>query len=107
MSTRTLMVSRMRAESAEEVARLFAEHDSTGVAARLGVTSRTLLHYEGLTMHLIQSEAEVLDRFGELRADPSFQKLNQALSAHMRPLVDDWHGVRDSRAHEFYHRSWV
>lgn len=104
---RLLMVSRMNPTSMDEVARLFAEHDATGVPATLGVTSRTLLHYQGLTMHLIQSEAEVLGRFDVLRADPSFNKLNNALTAHMRPLVKDWSGVQDSQAHEFYHHSWA
>ncbi|GAA2009409.1 hypothetical protein GCM10009799_41600 [Nocardiopsis rhodophaea] len=102
-----LMVSRMDPGSMETVARLFAEHDRSNLPVDLGVTSRTLLHYQGMTMHLIQSEQEVFDNLSRLHQDPSFQELNRKLAPHMKPIVSDWRGIQDSRAVEFYHRNWT
>lgn len=101
------MVSRMKPASAETVARLFAEHDQSDLPLKFGVTSRTLFHYQGMTLHLIQAEQEIFDNLPQLHTDPSFQHLNGRLAEHMTPLVDDWQGIRDSRAMEFYHRSWI
>lgn len=106
MTSRMLMVSRMDPASAGTVARLFGEHDRTALPAELGLHSRTLLHYQGLTMHLIQAEEDFFHDLSRLHADESFQALNQALSGHMSPIVEDWRGPQDSRAWEFYHCSW-
>lgn len=106
MSSRMLMVSRMEPASAEVVAQLFREHDESDLPAQLGVRSRTLLHYQGLTMHLIQAEQDVFDDVSRLHRDPSFLELNRRLGPHMSPIVDDWRGPQDSRAWEFYHRQW-
>lgn len=100
------MVSRMDPASADTVARLFGEHDATALPAQLGISSRTLLHHRGLTMHLIQAEHDFFDDLSRLHADPSFQELNRQLAEHMSPLAEDWKGIPDSRAIEFYHRSW-
>lgn len=106
MTSRMLMVSRMDPASADTVARLFGEHDRTALPVELGLQSRTLLHYQGLTMHLIQAEADFFDDLSCLHGDASFQTLNRALAGHMSPIVDGWRGPQDSRAWEFYHRSW-
>lgn len=106
MSSRILMVSRMDPASAEVVAQLFREHDESDLPGQFGVRSRTLLHYHGLTMHLIQAEQDVFEDVARLHGDPSFQELNRKLGPHMRPLVDRWRGPQDSRAVEFYHRQW-
>lgn len=106
MTSRMLMVSRMDPASADTVAQLFAEHDRMPLPVELGLQSRTLLHYQGLTMHLIQAQEDFFHDLRVLHDDTSFQKLNQALAPHMSPIVDNWRGPQDSRAWEFYHRIW-
>lgn len=106
MTSRMLMVSRMDPASADIVATLFGEHDRNSLPVELGLRSRTLLHYQGLTMHLIQAEEDFFGDLRRLHDDPSFQALNDALARHMSPIVQDWQGPQDSRAWEFYHRSW-
>ncbi|MUL41475.1 TcmI family type II polyketide cyclase [Streptomonospora sp. PA3] len=107
MTYRVLMVSRMDPSSADTVAKLFGEHDETDLPHEFGVSSRTLFHYQGMTMHLIQADKDIFDNLPGLHGSPAFQKLNRALAAHMSPLVTDWQGIADSRAREFYHRSWI
>lgn len=106
MSSRMLMVSRMDLANAGAVARLFGEHDEKELPVQLGIHSRTLLHYQGMTMHLIQAEQDFFDDLSRLHGDPSFQELNQRLAPYMSPIVENWNGPQDSRAFEFYHRNW-
>lgn len=106
MSSRMLLISKMNPASADTVARLFAEHDQSDLPVQLGITSRTLLHYQGMTMHLIQAEREFFDDLARLHNAAAFQELNGKLAGHLSPIVSDWKGIPDSRATEFYHKSW-
>ncbi|GAA1772252.1 TcmI family type II polyketide cyclase [Streptomonospora arabica] len=107
MGDRILMVSRMDPDNADTVARLFAEHDRSDLPRRVGVSSRTLFHYQGLTMHLIQAEHDIRESVLALHREPAFREVNEQLAPYMSPIVSDWRGVGDSQAMEFYHRSWV
>lgn len=107
MRHRMLMVSKMDPANAEAVAKIFAEHDDGPLPAKLGVVARTLLHYQGLTFHLIESDDEIIDDVrAEHEENAEFHEMNAALRPFLSPIVDEWHDIRDSQAVEFYHRSW-
>jgi molybdate-binding protein len=98
----------MDPENAEKVARIFAEHDDTDLPRQVGVTARTLLHYQGLTFHLIESEEDIIANVMKAHEDnPEFRELNEQLRPYLSPIVSDWHDIRDSQAREFYHRDWA
>jgi hypothetical protein len=101
------MVSRMAESDAGKVAELFAQHDATDLPRQVGLTGRTLLHYQGLTFHLIESEEDIIGRIREVHADDrEFRELSERLRPFLSPIVSDWSDVRDSRAREFYHHEW-
>jgi hypothetical protein len=107
MTHRLLMVSKMDPQNTEKVARLFAEHDDTELPRQIGVTARTLFHYQGLTFHLIESEEDIIANVLKAhQANPELGELNEQLRPYLSPIVSEWHDVRDSQAKEFYHRSW-
>lgn len=107
MTHRVLMVSTMDEADAEKVAALFAEHDATELPRQVGLTGRTLLHYQGMTFHLIESDEDIIQRIREVHVDnQEFRDLSERLRPYLSPMVSDWKDVSDSRAREFYHAEW-
>lgn len=106
MTHRLIMVSRMDPDSAVPVANLFAEHDKTDVPREIGLTARTLFHYQGMTMHCIESDSDIVNNILTAYDKPEFREINQSLRPYLSPLVDNWTSIADSQAHQFYHCSW-
>ncbi|RJQ81703.1 TcmI family type II polyketide cyclase [Amycolatopsis panacis] len=98
------MVLRMDPTDAERVARIFAEHDRTNLPHEIGVTRRTLFHFHGLYMHLIEAEDDVMDRLYAARSHPDFVAVNEQLAAILQPYAPTWSELKDSKAEVFY--SW-
>ncbi|OLM27802.1 Polyketide cyclase WhiE VII [Pseudonocardia sp. Ae717_Ps2] len=101
---RTLMVARMPVGRAEQVARLFAESDATGLPQRMGVRHRALYSFHGVYAHLIEAEPGLADRIRRARAeDPGFGRISAAVDALVKPWdPQTWRGPLDSQATSFY-----
>ncbi|TWP50603.1 TcmI family type II polyketide cyclase [Lentzea tibetensis] len=101
----TLIVARMKPESAQDVARLFAEFDTTEMPHLMGTTRRELFQYQGLYFHLQDFDGEEGHRgIDEARSHPLFQ----GISADLRPFIDPydpqtWRSPADAMATRFYH----
>ncbi|GAB2898226.1 TcmI family type II polyketide cyclase [Streptomyces hainanensis] len=101
----TLIVARMRPESAADVAKLFAEFDATEMPGLMGTRRRELFTYQGLYFHLQDFEGEQGERgIEEARSHPLFQ----GISADLRPYIDPydpqtWRSPADAMARRFYH----
>jgi hypothetical protein len=107
MNHRLLMVSKMDAANAEAVAAILGEHDKTDLPHQVGLRARTLLHYQGMMFHLIESDHNILDNVVRVHEDNTeFQELSVRLRPYLSPLVSNWHSVADSQAREFYHTNW-
>jgi hypothetical protein len=66
--------------------------------------ARTLLRYQGMMFHLIESDEAILDNVIRVhQVDPEFREL----SPYPSPIVTEWTCVLDSKATEFYQRSWL
>ena len=101
----TLIVARMRPQSAAEVAGLFGEFDRTEMPHRMGTARRELFSYQGLYFHLQDFDGDHGDdRILQARTDPRFIKI----SADLKPYIEaydpaTWRSPADAMATRFYH----
>jgi len=102
--TRTLIVARMDAARAPEVARLFEESDSTELPHLIGVSQRSLFSFHDLYFHLIEAGDDLRTRLHAARTNPLYSELNEQLSEFIKPYSPDWRGPADAMARSFY--SW-
>jgi cyclase len=100
----TLIVARMRPESADEVAALFAAFDMTDMPHRMGTLRRQLFRYHGLYFHLQDFvEADGGERIEAAKTDERFIGISQDLKPHITafdPLT--WRSPSDAMAQRFY-----
>ncbi|GIF17791.1 polyketide synthase [Paractinoplanes tereljensis] len=102
MRYQALMVRRFDEADADAVAGVFADHDATGLPARLGVAQRTLFHYQGLYFHLVQSDVEFLPRLYDARNDALIQDIDAKLRGYLRPYRKNEPAMAQSQATSFY-----
>jgi cyclase len=101
----TLIVARMSPESAQDVARLFADFDATEMPHTMGTRRRELFSYQGLYFHLQDFD----DANGHLeieaaRSHPLFQGISNDLRAFIEPYDPrTWRSPADAVATRFYH----
>ncbi|GAA2999317.1 TcmI family type II polyketide cyclase [Actinokineospora diospyrosa] len=103
----TLIVARMRPESAADVAGLFAEFDRTDMPHRMGTARRELFSYRGLYFHLQDFESEDGgERIEAAKTEPAFVGISTDLKAHIEAYdPDTWRSPADAMAQRFYHWS--
>jgi len=101
----TLIVAKMEPQSAESVAKLFAEFDRTDMPGRMGTRRRELFHFKGLYFHLQDFDDE---QGGEViqatRNDPAFIQISDDLKQFITPYDPaTWRSPKDAMAARFYH----
>jgi cyclase/tetracenomycin F2 cyclase len=97
------MVLRMKSENADAVATAFAEHDQGDLPGIIGVTRRTLFRFQGLYMHLIEADGDMLPELLDARKHPDFQAINRKLDNLLeRYDPSSWRTLTDSMATPFY-----
>lgn len=101
----TLIVARMNSGSDGEVAKLFAEFDTTDMPGRMGTRRRQLFLYRGLYFHLQDFDADNGRHAIEAaKTDPRFIGISRDLQQHIEaydPLT--WRSPSDAMATRFYH----
>jgi cyclase len=102
MAYRMLIVARMNEADRDRVANLFAESDATDLPLSLGAQRRTLFHYHGLYLHLVEAETDFTNRLPEARQNPLFAEINAKLSRYITPFDPGWKEPRDAMAEAFY-----
>ncbi len=99
----TLIVARMNPESAEQVAQLFQEFDTSELPHRMGTLRRQLFSYQGLYFHLQDFES---DQGGaaieEAKTDPRFVKISADLKPFINAYDPNWKTPSDAMAQRFY-----
>ncbi|MGI5171056.1 TcmI family type II polyketide cyclase [Spirillospora sp. CA-253888] len=101
---RTLIVARMDRADAVDVARIFADSDSTDLPHMVGVSRRTLFAFHGLYFHLVEAEQDIAPNLYSVRSHPFYKDVNTRLTRYMLPFDPDWKEPRDAMAVPFY--SW-
>ncbi|GAA2425841.1 hypothetical protein GCM10010191_42790 [Actinomadura vinacea] len=102
---RALMVRLVEPDDLDAVAAAFHEHDRTDLPARIGVARRTLLHYHGLYMHLVEGDRHFQDNMFAAREDPLFREIDRKLATLLTPFDPDRPSMAEAQAQEFYHWS--
>ncbi|WP_369395548.1 TcmI family type II polyketide cyclase (plasmid) [Streptomyces sp. CG1] len=104
---RVLFIDRMRPDDAPEVAKIWTEHDATGLPGEIGVARRTLYRFRGLYVHMVEArdgiEQDLTDRILAARTHPEFTRTRDALADFLTPYAPDCHSLADTRAEAFYH----
>ncbi|MFC5752267.1 TcmI family type II polyketide cyclase [Actinomadura rugatobispora] len=102
---RALMIRRVDPANLDAVAAAFGDHDRTDLPARIGVRARTLLHYHGLYLHLIEGDRNLQDNMFASRDDPLFREIDQRMAELLTPYDPAIPSMREAQATEFYHWS--
>jgi cyclase len=97
-----VIVARMNAADIRPVADIFAESDATELPLMLGATRRTLFHYRGLYLHLIEADEDFTGKLHAAGGHELFDAVNTKLSRYISPYHPDWKGPRDAMADPFY-----
>lgn len=103
----TLIVARMDPSSADDVAKLFAEFDTTEMPQRMGTRRRQLFHYRGLYFHLQDFDADDGgEAIEQAKSHPLFVGISEDLKAHIEAYDPaTWRSPADAMATRFYHWS--
>ncbi|WP_238014781.1 TcmI family type II polyketide cyclase [Dactylosporangium sp. AC04546] len=99
----TLIVARMQAAAAPDVAGIFARSDTrTELPGLMGVRRRVLFRFHDLYFHLIDSADGLGERLTDHRAHPDFTDVNRRLAEFIRPYSPQWRSPADAMATPFY-----
>ena len=103
MVDRVLIVARTSEGNIPQIAKLFAESDSTDLPALLGVRNRSLFAYRDLYFHFVEFDGDHRAALARAAGREDFRELSRQL----RPLVDPydpatWRSPADALSHEFY-----
>ncbi|MER8188112.1 TcmI family type II polyketide cyclase [Kitasatospora sp. NPDC094015] len=100
---RTLIVARMKPDSATGIAEVFGESDRGELPHLIGVTGRSLFQFGDLYMHLIEADRPPGPAVAELAGHPEFRDVSRRLTAYVQaydPVT--WREPKDAMAREFY-----
>lgn len=105
MKHSTLIVARMNPESADDVATLFSDFDTTDLPGRMGTRRRQLFRFHGLYFHLQDFDSEDGgERIEAAKGESRFVRISQDL----KPFIEaydpaTWRSPADAMAERFYH----
>lgn len=99
----TLIVARYKPGSEPEIARLFAESDSTELPNLIGVTRRKLFTFHDIYIHMVEAENPVGPALEKNRSNPLFQQISRDLDEYIIPFTGKWGSVYQASAQQFYH----
>jgi cyclase len=101
---RTMIVARMKPDSASSIAEIFADSDSGELPGLVGVRGRSLFQFCGdLYLHLVEADTPPGPTVESLRDHPEFRAISKRLSAHVSAYdPENWKTPSDAMATEFY-----
>ncbi|QXJ21839.1 TcmI family type II polyketide cyclase [Actinomadura graeca] len=99
----TLIVARFRPGSEAEIARLFAESDSTELPGIIGVQRRKLFTFHDIYIHMVEAEKAVGPAVRREHGTELFQRISKALDEHIVPFEGRWGSVDQASARQIYH----
>lgn len=101
---RTLIVARMKPDSADDIARAFARSDRGELPGLIGVTGRSLFQFGGdLYLHLIEGERPPGPEVAKMKDHPEFLDISAALAPFVQAYDPAaWREPKDAMAREFY-----
>jgi cyclase len=101
----TLIVARMDSRSSNDVAKLFAEFDTTEMPHLMGTRRRQLFFYKGLYFHLQDFDSDDGgEAIEQAKTHPRFVNISEDLKAFIEAYDPaTWRSPADAMATRFYH----
>lgn len=98
-----LMIRRIDPAHVADVARIFGHHDQvTDLPRRIGVLHRELYEYQGIYLHLVQSDEEFIGRLYRARTDSQYREIDEQLRPYLFPYDPARPTFEDSHLKPFY-----
>ncbi|MFE7134674.1 TcmI family type II polyketide cyclase [Streptomyces sp. NPDC057638] len=98
-----LIVARMAPDSADGIAKLFADSDGGELPRLVGVRRRSLFQFGDVYLHLIEADRPPGPAIAQVVDHPDFRDLSDRLQAYVSPYdPDTWRSPKDAMAHRFY-----
>ncbi|MFC8447515.1 TcmI family type II polyketide cyclase [Kitasatospora sp. NPDC057223] len=100
---RTLIVARMKPDSAHSIAEVFADSDRGELPQLVGVTGRSLFQFGDVYVHLVEADRPPGPAVAKVAGHPAFREVSERLLPYVDaydPLT--WRGPQDAMAREFY-----
>lgn len=100
---RTLIVARMKPDSATRIADIFANSDTGELPHLVGVTGRSLFQFGDLYLHLIEADRPPGPAVAKVTGHPQFRDISERLAKHVNAYdPETWRSPQDAMAREFY-----
>ncbi|WP_055590745.1 TcmI family type II polyketide cyclase [Streptacidiphilus griseoplanus] len=100
---RSLIVARMKPDSAPDIADVFAASDQGELPHLIGVRGRSLFQFGELYLHLIEAERPPGPEVAKHVSHPEFRDVSERLQAYVSAYDPaTWREPKDAMAHEFY-----
>lgn len=100
---RSLIVARMKPDSATEIANAFTESDRGELPGLIGVTGRSLFQFGEVYLHLIEAERPPGPSVAQHVRHPEFRRISEVLSPYVSAYDPaTWREPKDAMAREFY-----
>jgi cyclase len=100
---RSLIVARMKPDTAPLIAETFAASDRGELPGLIGVTGRSLFQFGDLYLHLIEAERPAGPAVAKMKDHPAFVDISRQLAAFVQAYDPaTWREPKDAMAHEFY-----
>jgi cyclase len=105
MLKRGVIVAKIKPDSEEKVAKLFAESDMSELPRLAGVRHRSLFVLEDVYVHYVELDEDFAESVDAVRDHPLFKEISRRLDDYITPYnPETWKSPKDAQALEFY--SW-
>ncbi|WP_354644038.1 TcmI family type II polyketide cyclase [Kitasatospora camelliae] len=100
---RSLIVARMKPDSADGIATVFADSDRGELPQLIGVRGRSLFQFGDVYLHLIESDRPAGPEVARYASHPEFRSVSERLSVFVDAYDPaTWREPKDAMAREFY-----
>lgn len=99
---RTLIVAKIVPGSEDEVAKIFAASDRTGLPQVVGVTHRSLYSLGDVYVHLVETQDPGPESITRGQGHPEFRRISEQLRRFISPYSPTWRSPADAVAAPFY-----
>ena len=103
MVKRACIIAKIKPNSEEQVAAIFAESDKSELPGLVGVRHRSLFVLEDIYVHLIEMDDDFDGAVDGVRNHPLFRDISKRLEPFIQPYNPaTWRSPKDATAREFY-----
>src|SRR5919201_210479 len=100
---RGVIVAKIKPDSTDKVAEIFAESDKSELPQLAGVQHRSLFVLEDVYIHYVETAEDFEMAVDEVRDHPLFKDISKKLDEYITPYnPETWRSPKDATAREFY-----